>query len=122
MSLRRRFGALLVAATCALASVAASAHAILITSSPKPNGTVVAGRLPIMLTYNSKVDQHRSRLTLIKPDKSEVVLAIVPDSKSNELDADADVTSGSYTLRWQALALDGHITRGVLMFTVLPKK
>lgn len=122
MSLRRRFGILLIAATCALVSVGAAAHAILIHSSPSPNGTVIAGHVAIVLTYNSKVDQHRSRLSLVKPDKSETVLAIAPRSKSNELDTSADLSPGAYTLRWQALALDGHITRGDLTFTVLPTK
>ncbi|HET7330461.1 copper resistance CopC family protein [Dyella sp.] len=117
-----RFGSFLVAAACALISVAASAHAILLDSTPKPNGTLPAGHVQMVFKYNSKIDQHRSRLVLIAPDKSETVLTIATDSKSNELDTSADLKPGAYTLRWQALALDGHITRGDLPFTVVAKQ
>jgi copper resistance protein C len=121
MSLRRRIGTFLVAATCALASVAASAHAILVDSTPKANGSVPAGHVQFALKYNSKIDQHRSLLTLIKPDKSQTVLVIDTHGSSNELDTSADLAPGAYTLRWQALALDGHLTRGDLPFTVAAK-
>lgn len=121
MSPRHRLGSFLIATACAFTSMAASAHAILVDSSPKPNGTLSAGHVQMMFKYNSKIDQHRSRLVLIGPDKSETVLTIATDSKSNELDTNADLKPGSYTLRWQALALDGHITRGDLPFTVVAK-
>lgn len=121
MSPRHRLGSILIATVCAFASMAASAHAILVDSSPKPNGTLRAGHVQMMFKYNSKIDQHRSRLVLIGPNKSETVLTIATDSKSNELDTSAELTPGAYTLRWQALALDGHITRGDLPFTVIAK-
>jgi copper resistance protein C len=123
MSLRRHFGTFLVAAACTVASMSASAHAILTDSTPKPNGTVTAGHVDMMFKYNSKIDQHRSRLTLVKEDKSETVLTIATDSsKPNELDTSADLAPGTYTIRWQALALDGHITRGDVPFTVTAKQ
>ncbi|WP_233840832.1 copper resistance CopC family protein [Dyella sp. 2HG41-7] len=122
MSLRHRFGTFLVAAVCAVASMTASAHAILVDSTPKANGTISAGHVQLVFKYNSKIDQHRSRMTLIGPDKSEKVLTIATDSKSNELDTQADLAPGAYTVRWQALALDGHITRGDLPFTVVAKQ
>jgi copper resistance protein C len=119
MSLRRHFGTFLVAAACTVASMSASAHAILIDSTPKPNGTLPAGHAALVFKYNSKIDQHRSRIVLVKADKSETVLTIATDSsKPNELDTSADLTPGTYTIRWQALALDGHITRGDVPFTV----
>jgi methionine-rich copper-binding protein CopC len=120
MSLRRRFGTFLVAATCAFVSLSASAHAILVDSTPKPNGTLNAGHVQLVFKYNSKIDQHRSRVTLVKSDQSETVLTIAT-GPSNELDTSADLAPGSYTIRWQALALDGHITRGDVPFTVVAK-
>jgi copper resistance protein C len=121
MSLRRRFGTFLAAATLAVVSVSASAHAILVDSTPKPNGTVPAGHVQLAFKYNSKIDQHRSRMVLVKSDKSETVLTIETNNNANELDASTDLTPGSYTIRWQALALDGHLTRGDLPFTVVAK-
>ncbi|GAB2546710.1 copper resistance CopC family protein [Rhodanobacter koreensis] len=108
-------------AACAFTSTSVSAHAILVDSSPKPNGTLTAGHVVLIFKYNSKIDQSRSRLTLIRPDHSETVLPIAPDSKLNELDSSTELAPGAYVVRWQALALDGHITRGDVPFTVIAK-
>ena len=121
MSMRRRFGTLLFAAACAFASLSVSAHAILVDSTPKPNGTLPAGHVTLVFKYNSKVDRERSRLTLVRPDRSETVLPIAASSQLNELDSSVDLTAGAYVIRWQALALDGHITRGDVPFTVVAK-
>ena len=112
----RRF---FIAGLALLLSVDASAHAILVDSTPKAHGNVPAGHVALTLSYNSKIDQTRSRLVLNGPDKSETPLAITANAnKPNELDAVADVKAGAYIVRWQALALDGHITRGDLPFSV----
>lgn len=118
MQLNRR---LAFAALALAVSINASAHAILTDSTPKANGSVPAGHLALALAlkYNSKIDQGRSKLVLIAADKSETPLAIIANAdKPNELDSAADLKPGTYTVRWQALALDGHITRGDLPFTV----
>ncbi|KLD64845.1 copper resistance CopC family protein [Dyella japonica] len=110
---------ILIAGLALLLSINAHAHAILVDSTPKAHGHVPVGHLALSLSYNSKIDQTRSRLVLIGPDKSETPLAIAAnDSKPNELDAVAEVKAGAYVVRWQALALDGHITRGELPFSV----
>jgi hypothetical protein len=36
------------------------------------------------------------------------------------MDTTATLTPGPYVLRWQVLAIDGHITRGDVTFTVGP--
>ncbi|MBE7209757.1 MAG: copper resistance protein CopC [Gluconacetobacter diazotrophicus] len=109
---------LAVAAVAALMPVAASAHAILTASTPASGGTIAPGHQKLDFQYNSRIDHRRSRLTLSGPDNKHQVLAIAPDSAANALDAEADLSPGTYTLRWQALALDGHITRGDVPFTV----
>ena len=116
----RCLGATVLAIVGAVASMGASAHAILTDSSPKANGNVPAGHIPLTLTYNSKVDQGRSKLVLGGPDHSETPLAIASNAdKPNELDSEATLKPGAYVIHWQALALDGHITRGDLAFTVV---
>ena len=99
----------------------ALAHAILISSTPAPGGTIASGHQALAFTYNSRIDHRRSRLTLTGPDGKPVILPIAADSASNALDAAAELAPGSYTLRWQALALDGHITRGDVPFTAVAK-
>ena len=116
--MRHRFGSVLFAVAAAIASTAVSAHAVLIDSSPKPKGHLAAGPQRLVFKYNSKIDQGRSRLSLVKPDGSASVLTIASDSQPNELDSQVTLTPGSYKVHWQALALDGHLTRGDVPFTV----
>jgi methionine-rich copper-binding protein CopC len=44
-------------------------------------------------------------------------LKIMPAGAS-ELDARSKLAPGKYTIRWQALSVDGHITRGEIPFIV----
>ena len=64
---------------------------------------------------------HAPAMTLIKPDHSETVLLITTDNQPNVLSSGADLVPGAYIVRWQALALDGHLTRGDVPFTVIAK-
>jgi copper resistance protein C len=121
MRVFRRLATTAFATTIAIASLGASAHAILTDSSPKANGSVAAGKQTLTLKYNSKIDQGRSKLVLSGPDHTDITLQVAVDaSKPNELDSTAELKPGSYVIHWQALALDGHITRGDLPFTVTP--
>ncbi len=115
-SLPRR---LAVAALLLIGSPAvAQAHAILVESQPPVGGMVAAGHVAIRLRYNSRIDHARSRLTLNLPDKTQTVLATPATDAVDILSAAADLAPGAYTLRWQVLAVDGHITRGDVPFTV----
>lgn len=73
----------------------------------------------LSLIFNSKIDNARSRLELVTPNKQTVVLKIEPEHKAGEVAAHAhDLKPGAYILRWQVLAIDGHITRGEIPFSV----
>lgn len=118
----RRFAILAFTLFGIFVSFAASAHAILVDSSPKANGSVSAGHVSLVLKYNSKIDQGRSRLVLVGPDHKDIPLPIAAQvDRPNELDSTAELGPGAYVIHWQALALDGHITRGDLAFTVAAK-
>jgi methionine-rich copper-binding protein CopC len=110
--------ALLLAAAFSLTSLA-WAHAVLVHATPAPNATLHGPSTPILLQYNSRIDPTRSSLDLVDPHGHEQRLAIDPHSDANQLRSHADhLTQGDYTLRWQVLATDGHITRGVVSFAV----
>jgi methionine-rich copper-binding protein CopC len=96
----------------------AMAHAILIDSTPAIRATVAPGAVGFTLRYNSRIDRQRSRLTLIAPDKSQTKLPIGTDGPEDVMTTTAEVKPGDYTIRWQVLATDGHITRGDVPFTV----
>lgn len=108
----------LLGAVLALVPDLAQAHAILEDSQPPAGGSVPAGMVTLRFRYNSRVDRARSRLTLTRPDHSQVVLRIDPDGPPDIMTTQAELAPGTYSVRWQVLAIDGHITRGDMPFTV----
>ena len=101
-----------------LAGAPCFAHAILVDSTPAPNAHLPPGKLDIRFRYNSRIDTERSKLTLTGPDGVETRLSIQDSDTPALLAASASVGPGAYTLRWQVLAVDGHITRGTVPFQV----
>jgi copper resistance protein C len=113
---------MLLAVGAALLIVApAAAHAVLLESTPALKSTVSGPDVPIKLRFNVRIDALRSRLTLIHPDGSAQALEISKQTPADTLSAEASgLAAGTYRLRWQVLASDGHITRGEIPFTVAP--
>lgn len=96
-----------------------AAHAILVESTPTINATVAGPNLAVKLRFNSRIDAVRSRLTLSLPDATVRQLEIQPQPSPDCVTAQvAGLGSGTYSLRWQVLAADGHITRGEIPFAV----
>ncbi|MDE1146994.1 MAG: copper resistance protein CopC [Azospirillaceae bacterium] len=122
--LRRLAGGLTLLAGMAvaplLAPVVAQAHAIVIQSNPKVNDTLGIGGNVLTVHFNSRIDRARSKLTIIGSDKSEtpVTMSDSPDDETLSGSVTLSIV-GSYKLRWQVLAVDGHTTRGDIPFTVI---
>jgi len=98
----------------------AAAHAVVTASEPEA-GTVLAespGRVSVR--FNSRIDQGRSRLVLVGPEGVQHALDLAPATEPSLLEAPAPprLAPGAWRLRWQVLALDGHITRGDIPFTL----
>ena len=103
----------------AVAPVAAAAHAIVIASKPAVDAVVSGTSVPIELRYNSRIDQQRSRLTLVRPDGTSATLPLGAETAPDLLTTSASgLAPGAYRLHWQVLSIDGHITRGDIPFTV----
>jgi methionine-rich copper-binding protein CopC len=111
---------LLAAGALLLLPAAASAHAILLDSQPAAGATVKPGKVALVLRYNSRIDAARSAITLTGPDGKARPLRVAPGPTPATLAAEAELAAGAYLLRWQVLAIDGHITRGELRFTATP--
>jgi copper resistance protein C len=112
--------ALLAAALAVVACPSiGEAHAILEASEPAAGDRVHAGSVDMKLRFNSRIDRERSRLTLTGPDQVRTALPIDPDGPPAILTAKVTLTPGAYVVRWQVLAIDGHITRGDVAFTVI---
>jgi len=96
----------------------AFAHAVLMASTPAVESSVRAGQVAITLRYNSRIDRARSRVSLTRPDRTQSVLPVAADGPPDALATSATLTPGAYVLHWQVLAIDGHITRGDVPFSV----
>lgn len=101
--------------------VPAQAHAVVVQAQPDLDQQVAQGPLAIRLEFNSRIDKARSKLELTLPDGSRSEVPLDQDGAPNVLTATAGALApGAYSLRWQVLAVDGHITRGDIPFTVAP--
>jgi methionine-rich copper-binding protein CopC len=109
---------LLTLSAAVVLAVPARAHAILEESTPQAGASVNAGSVSLRLRYNSRIDRARSRLTLIRPDHSRDTIAIEPGGPPDILASHLQLAPGAYVVRWQVLAVDGHITRGDVPLTV----
>ena len=119
-----RAGALGVA-LLAWEPVAAAAHAIILESEPAAGAALVEPPARIYLRFNSKLERRLSQVTLHGSDGRPMQLPVVASGHEK---ADRIVLplgrlpSGAYRIRYKVLAVDGHITEGVLRFTVLEPK
>jgi copper resistance protein C len=115
-----RFGLMTaIAVTLVLIPRVASAHAVLVQSSPSANGIVQGPDVPVKMKFNSRVDGSRSTLLLSGVDGKSTKLTIDTQDQPDTLTAKAaGLASGAYKIQWQVLAVDGHITRGQIPFAV----
>jgi methionine-rich copper-binding protein CopC len=109
---------ILVAAFLCFAS-AAYGHAIALSATPAEHEAVSGPDVAVRLRFNSRIDARRSTLVLVAPGGGQRSLAIKSAAPADSLVSDAKgLKTGSYVLRWQVLASDGHITRGEVPFSV----
>ena len=119
-SLRNLVAALAFGLTVA-SPIAAEAHAVVVKAQPALDQQVATGPLAIQLEFNSRIDKERSKLELTAPDGAKSEIPLDQDGAPNVVTAtSAALAAGAYSLRWQVLAIDGHITRGDIPFTVGP--
>jgi hypothetical protein len=114
-----RIAALAALGWVALTIPPAFAHAIIVETAPQADAVVHGGALEVRLRFNSRIDHRRSRLTVMDEVGKETVLPLDTRAPTDVLAAQVrGLAPGKYRVRWQVLALDGHITRGDIPFTV----
>jgi methionine-rich copper-binding protein CopC len=97
----------------------AIAHAVLVEARPAAYSAVAGPDVAVRLRFNVRIDRSRSRLTLAPPDGKTTALKITDEGAPDTLSARATgLGPGTYHLRWQVLAADGHITRGDVPFHI----
>ena len=108
----------MLALCCLVMTISLRAHAILTESSPPPNGIVFGPDVAIRLKFNSRIDGAHSRVFVERAGIVQEIKIAPQPSPDTLLGQAKDLRPGEYRLRWQALATDGHITRGEFPFTV----
>jgi len=102
-----------------LLATTAFAHALLLESAPAANTVVSGSEIDVQLRFNTRIDAARSRLNLVFPNGTIHQVATMEPTSADVLRGRLnDLPRGAYRLRWQVLALDGHITRGDVPFWV----
>ncbi len=114
-----RLAVLTALAWVVLASPPALAHAIIVEATPEVGAVLHAGTIDVRLRFNSRIDHRRSRLTVLDAIGKGTPVRLDEGTPADVITAHlSGLSSGEYRLRWQVLALDGHITRGDIPFTV----
>jgi methionine-rich copper-binding protein CopC len=114
-----RLAALAALTWVVLAAPPTLAHAIIVEASPGVGAVLHAGTIDVRLRFNSRIDHHRSRVTLLDAIGKETAVKLDDNAAADVITAHiSGLVAGEYRLRWQVLALDGHITRGDIPFTV----
>jgi hypothetical protein len=97
----------------------AAAHALVVTSTPAANAAVAGPQLDLLIQFSDRIDKQRSKLSLTGAGgQSFAIQPLDVESVDTLAGHAADLPAGSYHLLWQVLAIDGHITRGEIPFTV----
>ena len=112
-----RLGRIALLAGCI--SLPLVAHAVLVEVVPPVHGSVSGPDVAFRLRFNSRVDASRSMLKLMSSDGKILPLSLEQQLSPDSLRAkSAHIGRGRYTLKWQVLSADGHITRGEVPFDV----
>ena len=113
---------LLMACLTLAAPPVASPHAIVLESSPIHDAVLPVAPQRVALRFNSRIEKRFTRVTLAAGDSAPVAVPAgdaeaTPDRLTIPLQP---LGPGVYVLRYRVLAVDGHVTAGVLRFTVGP--
>jgi copper resistance protein C len=114
---------------CRLAAVAlapmpwpfsqAAAHALVVASTPAVGATIAGPAFDLRIQFSDRIDKERSKLSVLSSAGQAYPVQPLDDDSADMLAGHvAGLAAGPYRLQWQVLAVDGHITRGEIRFTV----
>jgi methionine-rich copper-binding protein CopC len=87
-------------------------------STPVPHAVIHGQQLALRLRFNSRVDGPHSRLYLENAGVKRLIKIAAQPSPDTLIGNVGSLIPGAAVLRWQVLAVDGHISRGELPFEV----
>ncbi|MCU6500359.1 copper homeostasis periplasmic binding protein CopC [Rugamonas sp. A1-17] len=108
-------------AAAVLASPLAMAHATLKNAAPAAGAVVEAAPKEIALTFNEKIEQAFSTITVADGAGKELATGKATVDEANPAIlhlAVAGLSAGTYTVSWAVAGHDGHRRKGDFKFTV----
>jgi copper transport protein len=106
----------------ALAAASVSAHVALVAATPVPGSTIGQPPKAIRIRFDQVPDPKFNEITLLDTSGKSVAggaaTAEAGDPSVIEVTLSANLAPGLYTVAWQALANDGHLTKGNYSFTL----
>jgi methionine-rich copper-binding protein CopC len=104
---------------CLSGSPAAEAHAIILESGPRHEESLASPKR-LVLRFNSRLEKPLCSVQLVGPRQKTIALL------RQEAETPADTLAyalpplppGAYQARWKVMAADGHVTEGIVRFTV----
>lgn len=97
----------------------ARAHAIILESAPRHEEALPSPKR-VVLRFNSRLEKPLCSVQLVGPRRKTIALLrqepdTPPDTLAYLL---PPLDPGAYQARWKVMAADGHVTEGVVLFTV----
>jgi len=98
----------------------ALAHAIILESTPRHEESLPSPKR-LVLRFNSRLEKPLCSVQLVGPrQKTIALLRQEPDTPADTLAyLLPPLDPGAYQARWKVMAADGHVTEGIVLFTVL---
>ena len=119
-----RYVTIAVALAVAASPAAAWAHAHLEGASPADGATIAAAPDEIRLTFSEGVEPGLSGVTVEAGGGAKVATGQArAEGRTHEVlvvPLGMRLDAGGYAVRWHAVSVDGHRTRGTFSFTVRP--
>lgn len=105
------------------AATLASAHALLLDSTPKAD-TAVSAPPRLILRFNGRIEPRLSSVTLIGGPRRTRFLLLKNEAAAEQPDmliyGLPPLEPGNYRVEWKTLSVDGHLTNGIWKFDVVP--
>jgi methionine-rich copper-binding protein CopC len=110
------------AAAVLLAVTVASAHSLLVESSPAAGAVVRTSPGRLTLRFSNRIEQALSRVRVLDGRNQPVTLEAVPGPGEPDRLAVRlpPLPAGRYRVEWQVLSADGHLVSGAFRFQVAP--
>ena len=112
-------GAVLVLA--GVAAPAAHGHAILTKATLEEKPILANTATSVTVHFNSRLEPGFTRVILVDRTRQEHALEVAPGEMGDTVTVHLPALApGMYALRYKVLAVDGHVTEGLLRFRVQP--